>query len=102
MASVIGSAIDRICLLFTATFKFFVVAVLSIKSAKISYFAAEMKHVNPSFSVQAANIDFANAQLFVEVGPTGFSLVVLEGENNFKALVVYREYSGACGVDECA
>jgi hypothetical protein len=70
------------------------VPVLSIKSAKISYFAAEMKHVNPSFSVQAANIDFANAQLFVEVGPTGFSLVVLEGENNFKALVSYTFAAG--------
>lgn len=84
-----GNAIDRICLLVTLTFKSLDIAVLSIKSAKISYFAPEMQHVNPSFYIQAPEINFETAQLFVEAGPMGISLVVLEADTCFKALVNY-------------
>ncbi|MEO6254336.1 MAG: hypothetical protein ABIO79_13565, partial [Ferruginibacter sp.] len=94
MASVMGNAIDSICLLVTLTFKSFVIAVLSIKSAKISYFATEMKHVNPSFSIQAPKISFETAQLFAEAGPMGIALVVLDGDNCFKAVVSYAFPSG--------
>lgn len=48
-----------------------------------------MKHVNPTFSIQAPKINFANAQLFVEAGPMGVSLVVLDTNNYFKAVVTY-------------
>jgi hypothetical protein len=89
-----GRAIDKICLLVTLTFKSGVIAVLSIKSAKISYFAAEMQHVNPSFNIQATGIDFENAQLFAEAGPTGVSLVVLGNDNCFNAVVTYPFTSG--------
>lgn len=47
-----------------------------------------MKHVNPSFSIRSAGTGSGNADLFVEAGPTGVSLTVLEG-NVFKAVVVY-------------
>jgi hypothetical protein len=89
-----GMAIDRICLLFTLTFKSGVIAVLSIKSAKISYFAAEMQQVNPSFNIQAAVIEYETAQLFAEAGPTGILLAVLGNDNCFYAVVTYSFASG--------
>ncbi len=52
-----------------------------------------MKHVNPSFSIQAPKINFDTAQAFIEAGPTGLSLVVLD-ENIFKAVVVYSSPAG--------
>ncbi len=48
-----------------------------------------MQHVNPSFNIQSPEIDFETAQLFTEAGPMGFSLVVLGGDNCFKAVVIY-------------
>ncbi len=48
-----------------------------------------MQHVNPSFNIQATEIDFETAQLFTEAGPMGFSLVVLAADNCFKAVVIY-------------
>jgi len=48
-----------------------------------------MQHVNPSFNIQATEIDFETAQLFTEAGPMGFSLVVLGADNCFKAAVIY-------------
>jgi hypothetical protein len=48
-----------------------------------------MKHVNPSFSIQAPKINFETAQLFAEAGSMGFSMVVLDGDNCFKAVVTY-------------
>jgi len=53
-----------------------------------------MKHVNPSFNILTAGINFENAQLFTEAGPSGFSLVVLDGDNCFKALVTYAFAAG--------
>ncbi len=53
-----------------------------------------MKHVNPSFSIQAPKINFESAQLFAEAGPMGFSMVVLEAANCFKALVTYAFEAG--------
>jgi hypothetical protein len=94
IASVMGNAIPKICLLVTLTFKSGVIAVLSIKSAKISYFAAEMQHVNPSFNIQATGIDFETAQLFAEAGPTGISLAVLDANNCFTAVVIYAFTAG--------
>ena len=94
IASVMGNAIDSICLLVTLTFKSLVVAVRSIKSAKISYFATEMQQVNSSFNIQAAEINFSTAQLFTEIGPMGFSLVVLGSDNCFKAVVIYPFAAG--------
>lgn len=64
--------------------------LLSMKSAKISYFAAEMKHIKPAFSIQAPKIDFNSAQLIVEAGLQGFSMLVVDDENFIKALVVYN------------
>ena len=89
-----GNAIDKICLLVTLIFKSGIVAVLSIKSAKISYFATEMQHVNPSFNIQAPGIDFETAQLFAEAGPMGISLVVLDADNYFNAVVTYAFAAG--------
>ncbi len=48
-----------------------------------------MKHVNPSFSIQAPKINFGAAQLFAEAGPMGVSLVVMDTDNYFKAVVTY-------------
>ncbi|MBL0201283.1 MAG: DUF3822 family protein [Chitinophagaceae bacterium] len=45
--------------------------------------------MNPSFNIQATEIDFETAQLFTEAGPMGFSLVVLGADNCFKAVVIY-------------
>lgn len=53
-----------------------------------------MKHVNPSFSIQAPKINFETAQLFAEAGPMGISLVVLDGDLCFKAVVTYPFPSG--------
>ena len=53
-----------------------------------------MQHVNPSFNIQATEIDFETAQLFTEAGPMGFSLVVLGADNCFKAVVIYPFSSG--------
>jgi hypothetical protein len=99
MASVMGNAILRICLLVTLIFKSGIVAVLSIKSAKISYFAAEMQHVNPSFNIQAAGINFETAQLFAEAGPTGVSLAVLGADNCFNAVVTYSFATGLSEIE---
>ena len=48
-----------------------------------------MQHVNPSFNIQAPQIDFETAQLFTEAGPTGVSLVILGADNCYKAVVIY-------------
>lgn len=53
-----------------------------------------MKHVNPSFSIQAPKINFETADLFAEAGPAGFSIVVLEAGQSFKALAVYTFEAG--------
>ncbi len=53
-----------------------------------------MKHVNPSFSIQAPKINFDKSQLFVEAGPMGISLVVLEDNNFFTAVVTYAFTEG--------
>ena len=45
--------------------------------------------MNPTFNIQATEIDFNTAQLFVEAGPMGFSLVVLGTDNCFKAVILY-------------
>jgi len=99
IARVMGKAIDKICLLVTFTFKSGVIAVLSIKSAKISYFAAEIQHVNPSFNIQAPGIDFETAQLFVEAGPMGVSLIVLGDGNCFNAVLTYGFTLGLSDVE---
>ncbi|MFZ1453551.1 MAG: DUF3822 family protein [Ferruginibacter sp.] len=54
-----------------------------------------MQHVNPSFNIQATEIDFEKAQLFIEAGPMGFSLVVLGTDKCFKAVVIYPFSAGA-------
>ena len=48
-----------------------------------------MQQVNPSFNIQASEIDFEKAQLFTEVGPMGVSLIVLGADNCFNAVVTY-------------
>lgn len=53
-----------------------------------------MKHVNPSFSIQAPKINFESVQLFAEAGPMGFSIAVLEADNCFKALATYAFETG--------
>jgi hypothetical protein len=71
-----------------------IAAVLSIKSAKISYFATEMQHVNPSFNIQASGINTGTAQLFAEACPMGVSLAVLDSDNCFKAVMIYSFSNG--------
>ena len=58
-----------------------------------------MQHVNPSFNIQATEIDFETAQLFTEAGPMGFSLVVLGADNCFKAVVIYPFSSGISEIE---
>ena len=53
-----------------------------------------MQHVNPSFNIQATEINFETAQLFTEAGPMGFSLVVLGADDCFKAVVIYSFATG--------
>ena len=48
-----------------------------------------MQHVNPSFNIQAPQIDFETAQLFTEAGPMGVSLAILGADNCYKAVVIY-------------
>lgn len=53
-----------------------------------------MQQVNPSFNIQAADIDFETAQLLAEAGPMGVSLVVLGAGDFFKAVVIYPFAAG--------
>jgi hypothetical protein len=53
-----------------------------------------MQEVNPSFNIHAAEIDFAAAQLFVEAGPMGLSLVVLSADNCFNGVIIYPFAAG--------
>ena len=53
-----------------------------------------MQHVNPSFNIQAPQIDFETAQLFTEAGPMGVLLAVLGADNCFKAVVIYPFTAG--------
>ena len=48
-----------------------------------------MQHVNPSFNIQSAGIYTDSAQLFIETGPMGISLVVLNTGNCFQAATTY-------------
>ncbi len=48
-----------------------------------------MIHVNPSFKILSADLRFATSQLFVEAGPTGVSIAVLDNSNCFRAAIVY-------------
>ena len=50
--------------------------------------------VNPSFNIQAPEIDFEAVQLFAEAGPMGISIVVLDKDNCFKAVVTYAFTGG--------
>ena len=45
--------------------------------------------MNPSFHIQAPQIDTATAHLFVEAGPMGISFVIQDAGNCFVAVVVY-------------
>ena len=58
-----------------------------------------MQHVNPSFNIQATEIDFETAQLFAEAGPTGISLVVLGSNNCFNAVVTYAFAAGLTDIE---
>lgn len=53
-----------------------------------------MQEVNPSFNIQAPEINFETAQLFAEAGPMGLSLVVLSADNCFKAVIIYSFSNG--------
>ncbi|MEP7237410.1 MAG: DUF3822 family protein [Ferruginibacter sp.] len=53
-----------------------------------------MQHVNPSFNIQAPQINFETSQLFAEAGPMGISLVVLGADNCFNAVVTYSFSAG--------
>ena len=53
-----------------------------------------MKHLKPSFSIQAHKIDFNTAQVYTEIGPMGFSMAVADGEKCFKAVVIYNFPAG--------
>ena len=53
-----------------------------------------MQHVNPSFNIQPPGIDFEKALLFAEAGPMGVSVVVLDADNCFKAVVTYAFAAG--------
>lgn len=53
-----------------------------------------MQQVNPSFNIQAPEIDFNSAQLFAEAGPMGISLAVLAADNCFSAVIIYPFAAG--------
>jgi hypothetical protein len=53
-----------------------------------------MQQVNPSFNIQAPEIDFNSAQLFAEAGPMGISLAVLGADNCFSAVIIYPFAAG--------
>lgn len=53
-----------------------------------------MQQVYPSFNIQAPEIDFGPAQLFAEAGPMGVSLVVLDADNCFNAVLIYSFTAG--------
>ena len=48
-----------------------------------------MQNVNPSFNIQAPDINTESAQLFIEAGPMGISFVILNTGNCFQAVVSY-------------
>ena len=52
-----------------------------------------MQQVNPSFNIQNTGIYTEAAQLFVEAGPMGISLVILNTGNCFQAVVTYSFYN---------
>jgi hypothetical protein len=58
-----------------------------------------MQHVNPSFYIQAPEINFETAQLFAEAGPVGVSLAVLDANNCFNAVATYAFAAGLSDAD---
>ena len=50
---------------------------------------AQIQIVNPSFNIQAPGIYSESAQLFIEAGPMGISLAILNTGDCFQAAVVY-------------
>jgi hypothetical protein len=60
-----------------------------------------MQQVNPSFNIQAPEINFGPAQLFTEAGPMGLSLVVLGADNCFNAVIIYP-FAGGLNDNEIA
>jgi len=62
---------------------------LSIKSVKLSYFAAQTKNVNPSFAIRPAVATNTETHLLIEAGPAGISFVVEDNDHFFSALVWY-------------
>jgi hypothetical protein len=49
----------------------------------------QSQQVNPSFNIRSAGIYTESAQLFIETGPTGISVVVLNTGDSFQAVVTY-------------
>jgi hypothetical protein len=48
-----------------------------------------MQQLNPSFNIQAPEIDFEKAQLFAEAGPMALSLAVMDADHCFNAVIIY-------------
>jgi len=89
IANVMGKAIDIICRLVTCTFRSLIAAPLSIKSVKLSYFAAQIQNVNPSFAIRPAVATNTETHLLIEAGPAGLSFVIEDDDHFFSALVAY-------------
>jgi Protein of unknown function (DUF3822) len=78
MESVIGKAIERICLLFTSTFKLFIVVTLSISKQKYLILLAKIHALNIDFKISPLINNIANTHLLAEVGNNAISFLVYE------------------------
>jgi Protein of unknown function (DUF3822) len=75
IASVMGKAIDNICLLFTSTFKLFIDKALSIKRQIYLILPAKMNYLKTAFKIQPMDNTASGCHLLIEAGWEGISFV---------------------------
>jgi hypothetical protein len=75
IASVMGNAIDNICLLFTSTFKLLIDKALSIKRQIYLILPAKMNYLKTAFKIQPIENTASGCHLFIEAGWEGISFV---------------------------
>jgi hypothetical protein len=76
MESVMGKAIERICLLVTSIFKSFIDAALSISAQKYLILLAKINVLNVAFKIPPIIDDFSALHLLIEVGNIESSLLL--------------------------
>ena len=55
--------------------------------------------MQPTFHIEASNIDLSLAHLVLEAGPQGISIVVIDGKNCFVSVIIYS-FPSATGIPE--